>query len=575
MPEGTLQQGIIGGTPKTLTAAIAIVDVGGGSPNLTLDKARARMFSTTETTASKDASLKFFYAENSYGLMDVQGEAYDEITYAMSSCDYNGLSKSVNSQIMTKAGKSFNKYVYYFGTKVSACQWSGLGGGNSAWLNGTIGCTVLMQEFGHAVNLPHSSTMKCSDGPMSDNPSGCTHNEYGGRHSPMGSSCYHMTGWEKWREGWLSGCNAVRVKGSGGSFTLHPLELPCNGVQVLQIPMAKTRPGPGSESGTMLSHYYVEMRGAYGLDTALKPQVLVYAANDVQVMTGKGGIGNSRAWVLDVNTADTSINGWGIPVGQSYSDPAGGVKITVTSITATEATVDVEITNTTVANATGSTVCMDSSAFTPPGSAECSATPARPGNTGGGGVLSTGGSGGGAGAGAGGTTPRGGAGGTAGVPNAGRSGGGALTTGGFGSSGAPTAGNQSGGASGASGNVGTGGIVGLTGGATSTSGGSSSGGALGSGGFITVSGGLPGAGGSPGGSSSAGAGPLIPAAGAAGRPVVLPPETVGEGCTCSVGPGRERASPWSLAALGLILTRWMGRRRAGRRRDGPEPQSPR
>ena len=49
-----------------------------------------------------------------------------------------------------------------------------------------------------------------------------------------------MNAWQKTYQGWTQGCNMVRVR-SSGTFTLLPLELPCDGAQVLQIPMPKTR----------------------------------------------------------------------------------------------------------------------------------------------------------------------------------------------------------------------------------------------------------------------------------------------------------------------------------------------
>ena len=115
---GMLQQQLIGSAKKPIKAAIAIVDLGGGSPSLTKDQANTRMFNTTTTTDGKTMSLKFYYSEQSYGIMDVSGKSFDAIPYTMSTCDYNGLGKAVNAAL----GETFDKYVYYFGTKASQCQ---------------------------------------------------------------------------------------------------------------------------------------------------------------------------------------------------------------------------------------------------------------------------------------------------------------------------------------------------------------------------------------------------------------------------------------------------------------------
>ena len=45
-----------------------------------------------------------------------------------------------------------------------------------------------------------------------------------------------MDGFQKAYQDWLTGCNVVKVTTSG-TFTLFPLEKPCNGVQLLQIPV--------------------------------------------------------------------------------------------------------------------------------------------------------------------------------------------------------------------------------------------------------------------------------------------------------------------------------------------------
>ena len=94
---GVLQQGLIGSPAKPLTAAIAIVDLGGGSPNLTIDQAKTRMFATTPTTEGKSMSLKYFYAEQSYNIMEVNGEAFDKVPYTMSGCEWRGVCRKRRS----------------------------------------------------------------------------------------------------------------------------------------------------------------------------------------------------------------------------------------------------------------------------------------------------------------------------------------------------------------------------------------------------------------------------------------------------------------------------------------------
>ena len=142
-----------------------------------------------------------------------------------------------------------------------------------SWYDASSGCVVLVQEPGHNFGMQHSSFLDCNDQVFRDDPNvGCSHDEYGDSYDPMGGGCRHMNGWQKTYQGWHGGCNSVRVTASG-TFTLFPLETPCNGIQVLQIRMPKDRPfqrpaGGGGGAGTdTLRYYYLELRTAVGFDT--------------------------------------------------------------------------------------------------------------------------------------------------------------------------------------------------------------------------------------------------------------------------------------------------------------------
>ena len=152
------------------------------------------------------------------------------------------------SMVDSMGGGTFNHYLWYMGSRTSVCGWSGLGEvgtptrpANDTWYNGSSSCVVMIQEPGHNLGMQHSSSMDCGTASFADTPQGnCTHSEYGDPYDPMGGGCRHMNAWQKTYQGWTQGCNMVRVR-SSGTFTLLPLELPCDGAQVLQIPMPKTR----------------------------------------------------------------------------------------------------------------------------------------------------------------------------------------------------------------------------------------------------------------------------------------------------------------------------------------------
>jgi hypothetical protein len=327
----------------------------------------------------------------------------------------------------------------------------------------------------------------------------------------MGGGCYHMNAWQKLYQKWFAGCNAVKTT-SSGKFNLYPLEAPCNGVQVLQLPFpgGKTR----TFQSTSLTSYYLELRTATGFDSKYgSPSVLVHAGG-APILPNQTNPKGLHVWALAAGGTT-----WGLTAGKSFSDPAGGLTITVDSVDATHAVVDVAYTA-----GSGTPTCLDgnSTPFVPPGSDSCGAPPtigdASPPTTTPDAKADTGTGGtGGAGIDA--------AGGTAGVA---------------GSSGAGAAGKA--GAAGSGGSGGTGGTGGSTGGTGGTGG--STGGDGGTGGSTG------GSGGDTGGTAGDG--------GKGGR-TPSNPEPI-SGCGCKVGVGNATgANSGALFMLGLVG--WLGTRR--------------
>jgi MYXO-CTERM domain-containing protein len=259
-----------------------------------------------------------------------------------------------------------------------------------------------------------------------------------------------------------------------------PMETACNGLQTLELtfPGAKTRlfnrpaGGGGSAGMDTLTSYYLEYRTSQGLfDTGMTPQVLVHVGPDATV-TSKGG--GPHMWLVDASVgAKAGALGAnpGMVAGGTFSDPAGGLTVTVMSMDATKAVIQVDYTA-----GTGGATCVDGSAFTPPGDETCAGTvsdagPPPPQPEGGGGKGGTAGA-----AGAGGKAGAAGAGGSAGKGGAG-AGGAAGTSGAAGAAGtAGTGGVAGAGGSGATGGSAGGDTGGTTGGRTPTGGGGNTGG---------------------------------------------------------------------------------------------------
>jgi hypothetical protein len=348
---------IMGMTYKPRTFGFVLVDIGGGV-NLTKDEAQKRLFGTN----AGDKSVKQYYLEGSYGTQDITGDILGPLSYPMTGCDTRGLASTLKPML-----GMYDHYLWYMGSRTSACSFSGLAEAglpskpqNDTWYNGSANCVVLVQEPGHNFGMMHSSSMTCGTASFADDPdSTCTHNEYGDRYDPMGGSCNHMNAWQKVFEGWLQKCNGITAN-SSGMYTLQPLEVACDGPQVLKIAMPKVRPfgragGGGLPTVENIGFYYLELRTARGFDDTIRaaPTVLVHVAEDFHDRTDRG----RHTWILDMDpTTPRTIEGLG--AGKSFTDPAGGTSFQVMSITADSATIQV-----TLPNGTGGPTCLDDTPF--------------------------------------------------------------------------------------------------------------------------------------------------------------------------------------------------------------------
>jgi MYXO-CTERM domain-containing protein len=357
--------------------AFVMLDMGGGV-NTTADAAMGRLITAPD-------SIRNYYLSDSYGTQDVSAQVFGPIPYSMgNTCGTSQLASSMRAMIPG----TFQHYLWYFGNRQTACSWTGLASVGSpdkpsrdTWYNASTSCVVLVQEPGHNFGMQHSSSIACPNGAtMADDPNTCTASEYGDPFDPMGGGCRHMNAWQKDYQGWFGGCNGVNVT-SSGSFTILPIEQRCDGVQFLKIKAPKdrvfNRPAAGGGGATMetFSHYYVELRtpqdfdGMLGNRSALAPMVLVHIGGDRRGRNQRG----LHTFLLDMTPTTTGTSGRAdsaLGVGKTYTDPAGGLSITVRAVSGTQATVEVQI-----ANGSGGPTCLDDSPFTAPGPGQeaCSA----------------------------------------------------------------------------------------------------------------------------------------------------------------------------------------------------------
>jgi hypothetical protein len=397
--------------------AFVLVDANAKGVNISQAQAQDRLFSATNPK-----SMKNYYHEISYGLQELDGQVFGPIPYTTANaCDSSGVAKALRPMIEG----TFDQYLWYFGTR-QMCDWAGLAALGTAdrpqrdsWYNASSGCVVLAQEPGHNFGMVHSSSLSCTSNGMKvpfalPGAGTCVHSEYGNTFDPMGggSTCFHMDGFQKAYQDWITGCNVVKVTKSG-TFTIFPLEKACNGVQLLQIPF-----GPAGASARLMTltngpmsriaNYYLELRAPIGVDTALTPRVFVTVGDDIGLARGRGG----RNWLLDMTPETATKADAALPVGRAYADPAtDGPKFTVLSADATKAVIQVEVPGGGAASdAPGAGVCDDMTPFAAPGPDTCDAPPtslptpeggasadarpaARDGSAGTGGIGGTGGGG--------------------------------------------------------------------------------------------------------------------------------------------------------------------------------------
>ena len=466
-PPPVVSEPLIGAPAKpTRTIAGLMFDLGAGPPNAT---------TAQNVWMGATNSVRGLYIESSYGVQDIDVDLLGPYTLPVAnrcltlaccgpSSDETGNGPEVQ-RIIDMLPMDYMHYGYLYGSQSdSGCgTWGDAGNPNRPAVYSSYEQSSLLggaQEIGHNLGMAHEHTMDCGGQTMPDNLTSCSNVEYGSRLSFMGMGRGHPSAYHKVHMGWLSGCNVVTAGGEG-TFTLFPLETPCNATQVIQVAAPKTRQPP-SGTNTQITHYYLEFRVPIGYDAMAvnAPQVIIYISGNWSAANRYA----SHTFLLDLTPNTSALNDAGLAmVGSSFADPGGGLTFTLDAVSMTSATVRIS------GNGMGAHMCQGGTPFTAPGPADCGM---GPGGTGGMGGM----------AGASGASGAGGAPGGAGPGGAGGGGMGAMAgLGGSGVSGSAgsgvVGGSSTGGASGSTATGGSGGTV-ATGG--STTGGSATGGGAGS-----------------------------------------------------------------------------------------------
>ena len=286
-----------------------------------------------------------WYLENSQNQTWLTGDVFGWFTVPISVTTCPGEIQFINAAntAATNAGVNLNNYtrhVYIF--PQTACTWLGLAsiGGNPshALINGGPDLAVVAHELGHTFGGYHSHSLECPNAVLGG--TNCQEVEYGDRFDIMGHyTTGHFNAFQKERFGWLNYgvSQPITTVTSSGDYTITPYETGV-GAKALKILMS-IDPVSGAKTW-----FYVEYRQLLGFDSVLS----VYPASTMGVLihTGMEGDGNS-SFLLNTNPQDTTLGTAALQVGQNFFDSGSGVSITLTSVDANGAKVNVQVGTTT------------------------------------------------------------------------------------------------------------------------------------------------------------------------------------------------------------------------------------
>ena len=216
-------------SPRTIAAMM--FDIGGGVPNAS---------TIMNVIGGTGTSQRHMFQEISYGIQDTQPEYFGPYTLPVHKCltiaccgpssDQTGNGATVMQEI-SALGKTFNHYFWVYGSPPSGSEcgtWGDEGSPNKIATYSSYSFHDIVgysQEIGHNFGMTHEPTM-CCGGTVSgnrtctggttfaDSTTNCQHMEYANSLSFMGGGAHHPSAVHKYHQGWMSGCNLVKVGAS-------------------------------------------------------------------------------------------------------------------------------------------------------------------------------------------------------------------------------------------------------------------------------------------------------------------------------------------------------------------------
>jgi len=283
---------------------------------------------------SNSNSVAHYYPEVSFGKETLNVAVTPWVTAQMNTsttCDYSAIASAANSAA-TAAGYSLGNYTnkFYVMPHNSACGWMGLaylGSPYLAWSNGYNSVQVYTHELGHNFLLDHAGSVNCGTVVIG---TGCSVSEYGDPFDTMGNkAAMHYNAMQKALLGWLPSSSVITHPGGTATYSLSPIETGGATTYAVKIAAASNRT------------YWIEYRQPLGFDGGLAS----YPNNGVQIRVSSpfaNSSGYDDTELLDMTPGSTG--GFGdaaLLAGRSYTDSTYGITISVPTVSATLATVQV------------------------------------------------------------------------------------------------------------------------------------------------------------------------------------------------------------------------------------------